>query len=320
MDDRARLSNGPSITAIVGPTALGKTSVAVCLAHMLGGEIVSADSVAVYRGLDIGAAKPTAEERAQVRFHVVDVADPDEPFTVAHFKELALKALREIAERGAVPLVVGGTGLYVRVLLDDYGLVQTPADPRVRAELAAEADRLGAGALHQRLCVLDPVAAARIHPNDRVRIIRALEVVNVSGVPISELQARDAAGRRPLPSRRIGFTANREWLYRRINNRVDAMVAAGLREEVTGLLEKGYPPNLRSLMTLGYKEMVAHVLGHASLDETVDLIKRNTRKFAKRQLTWFRADRTIQWMDVTGREPTEVAARIATIMGSDAGA
>lgn len=302
--------NEPPIIAIVGPTATGKTATGVRVAQAVDGEIISADSVAVYRGMDIGTAKPTPEERAAVPFHLIDVVDPDEPFNVAQFKQMAEAALSDIRARGRRPLVVGGTGLYVRVLLEDFGLTETPADSARRAALDAEALRLGVPALHARLAEVDPAAAARIHPNDRVRIVRALEVYARTGVPMSVQQARDAERRRCRPARKFALTASREALYRRIDARVDAMIAAGLVEEVKHLLAQGYSPMPASLRSLGYKEMAAYLQDEVDLETAIQAIKRNTRRFAKRQLTWFRADPELIWIDVGEMSPAQAATVI----------
>ncbi len=296
-------ADGPKdapIWAIVGPTASGKTALGIEIAERIGGEIVSADSVAVYRGFDIGAAKPTAAERARVPFHLVDVADAGEDFNAARFKELAQRAIADIRGRGRRVVLVGGTGLYVRVLLDDFGLTRTGADPEIRAGLEAEADDAGTPALHDRLSALDPDAAARIHPNDRVRIIRALEVVLSTGEPISVLQARDAASRRALSALRFGVGLPRDEMDRRIEERVHAMFAAGFLDEVRGLLAAGVSPTARPMLSLGYKELVEHLQGHTTLEHALAEIVRNTRRFARRQLTWFRADKRIRWIDVRG--------------------
>lgn len=299
--------------ALVGATATGKTAVGVLLAEALGGEIVSADSMAVYRHMNIGTAKPTPQERERAAFHLIDVAEPDAPYSVAEFKRQANAALQAIARRGKPALLVGGTGLYVRALLDDFGLTETPADPEIRARLDAEAARLGAPALHARLAEVDALAATRIHPNDRIRIVRALEVWERTGEPISVQQARDRERRSRQPSRvvpKFGLTASRERLNERIEARVDAMIAAGLEAEVRGLLSRGYGAALPPLRSLGYKEMVAYVRGEADLPTTIDAIKQNTRRFAKRQGTWFRADPAIAWLDVGESRPADVAAAI----------
>lgn len=297
----------PPIVAIVGPTASGKTEIGIELAERIDGEIISVDSVAVYRGFDIGTAKPDAAQRARARFHLVDVAEPDEEFNVAQYRTLAISAIKDIRRRCKRPLLVGGTGLYMRVVLDGFSLARTCADPELRASLEREADRAGTGALHARLASLDPAAAARIHPNDRVRIVRALEVIVRTGERMSDLQARDAAARRPMAAVRFGVALPRDELDRRIEQRVHTMMDAGLLDEVRSLLDRGVRPESRPMSSLGYKELVAHIRGEVGLEEAVRNIVRNTRRFARRQLTWFRADARIIWMDVLGKTPAEVA-------------
>jgi len=309
------------VVAVVGPTAVGKSAIAMDLAEALNGEIISADSVKVYRGLDIGSAKPTAAERARVRHHLVDVCEASEQFSVARFVELARAALHDISARRKACVIDGGTGLYMRALLEGAALTGVPASPSIRARLEREAERHGTAALHARLSKVDAEAASRIHANDRKRIVRALEVFEASGVPISVWQARDAATRQPLNAMRIGLNAPREWLYRRIDERVDTMVRKGLVEEVRGLLQSGLSRQAPGLQSLGYKEMGAFLAGERSLEEAVQEMKRNTRRFAKRQLTWFRADATIEWYDVTQAPPATIVASIvararATCFGS----
>jgi tRNA dimethylallyltransferase len=287
---------------ILGPTAVGKTDVAIRLAERWGGEIISADSSAVYRGLDIGSAKPTPDEQRRVRFHLIDVADPSEVFTAAHFRELALQAMTDIRARGKRVLIVGGTGLYLRVLLHGFSLAPPPADPEVRARWKAEVERVGAPALHARLQQIDPLAAARIHPNDAVRITRAFEVYEMTGVPISQWQQRAAA---ELPALKIGLTMPREQLYARIDQRVDTMIAQGMLREVQTLLQNGYNPEQPALKGLGYRHLIGYIQGRVSWDEAVRLWKRDTRRFAKRQMTWFRREPGVHWVDASlGIEPT----------------
>lgn len=288
----------PDVLAVVGPTATGKTEVGILLAETLGGEIISADCMAVYRGMDIGTAKPTLEQQRRVRFHLIDVCTPNEPFSVAQFQQLALEAIRQIRQRGALPIVVGGTGLYVKALLDGFHIPPAPAQEALRQQLWQEARKSGSAVLHARLQAVDPQAAARIHPNDAVRIIRALEVYHVTGRPISEWQQQH-----PPPeigrARRFGLTMPREMLYTRINQRVEQMMAQGWLEEVRQLLEAGYSPELPAMRSLGYAQLVQVIQGKLPLDTAVSLIQRETRRFAKRQLTWFRADRQIEWIDAS---------------------
>lgn len=294
----------PDVLAVVGPTATGKTDVGILLAEALGGEIISADCMAVYRGMDIGTAKPTPEQQRRVRFHLIDVCDPDEPFSVARFQQMALEAIRQIRLRGALPLVVGGTGLYVKALLDGFHIPPAAANQALRQQLWQEAKRQGSAALHARLQEVDPLAASRIHPNDAVRIIRALEVYQVTGRPISEWQRCQ-----PPPevgkARRFGLTMPRDMLYRRINERVERMVAQGWLDEVRRLLEAKYDPHLPAMRSLGYGELIQVIQGRLELSEAIALIQRETRRFAKRQLTWFRADKHIEWIDASqGAEQT----------------
>jgi len=284
----------PRIIVICGPTAVGKTAAGIALARALDGEIISADSMQVYRRMDIGTAKPTAAEQAAVRHHLIDVVDPDEPFDAAAYKTLGRLALAGLARRGKTPIVVGGTGLYIRALLS--GLFRSDArDPTVRKRLRAEAEALSPEAFHARLKQCDPQTAARLHPNDAIRILRALEVFEVTGRPISELQREHRFGDTPFRTLKLGLSIEREALYRRIDQRVQAMVDAGLQAEVRSLLEKGYGPELKPMQSIGYSHMAAFIAGLLSWEECIRTLKRDTRRFAKRQLTWFRADPEIVW-------------------------
>jgi tRNA dimethylallyltransferase len=303
------------LVVILGPTAVGKTAVGLRVAEQIGGEIISADSAAVYRGMDIGTAKPTAEERARVRFHLIDVAEPDEPFTAAKFRELALEAMREIQARSKRVLIVGGTGLYLRVLLHGFSLAPPPRDPTIRKRLQQEAREQGLPALYARLQQVDPQAAARIHPNDAVRIIRALEVYEMTGKPVSEWQHRADS---ELPALKLGLTMPRPLLYRRINERVDQMMAQGFLQEVQNLLSKGYNRDLPALKGLGYRHLIAYLMGEMGLEEAVALWKRDTRRFAKRQMTWFRREPGVLWLDASdGVDAT--AQRIVQLINEQGG-
>lgn len=284
------------LLVIVGPTASGKSDLALRLAERIGGEIVNADSVQVYRGLDIGAAKPTAEMRQRVPHHLIDIVAPDEEFTASDYRREAGRAIADIHSRGRVPMVVGGTGLYIKTLLQ--GLIDSPAgDEEVRRELREFAELHGNEALHRRLAQADPTAAAEIHPNNLVRVIRALEVFLVAGRPLSELHRDHRFADDYYAPLKIGLTMERAELYRRIDLRVDAMLAAGLEGEVRQLLAAGYAPELKSMRSLGYKEICAYLAGSYPLDEAVRLIKRDTRHYAKRQLTWFKRDLGINWFE-----------------------
>lgn len=308
--ERSSGSNSMPPIVLVGPTATGKTDVACALAEQIGGEIINADSMQVYRGMDIGTAKPDAALRRQIRFHLLDVVSPDQPFTVADWKERAEAALMEIAARGHRAILCGGTGLYVRALLEDWTLAETPADPQIRARLQEEAKESGPADLHARLLAVDPVTAARLHAHDAVRVIRALEVFLVSGRPISTFQEEDRARRQPRPALRFGLTLPRPELYARIDRRVEQMMAAGWEVEVRRLLSEGFSPDLHPLKSLGYKELIAHIRGEWDLETAMCAIQQNTRRYAKRQQTWFHADPAIHWINVSALASAEVADQI----------
>ncbi len=291
------------LIAIVGPTAVGKTEFAIALAEAVGGEVVSADSRQVYRYMDIGTAKPTPAQRARVPHHLLDIVDPDQPLTLAQYQRLAYETIADIHRRGRVPLLVGGTGLYVRAVLEGLRIPEVPPNPELRARLEEEAAREGAQALHARLQALDPTAAARIDPRNVRRVIRALEVCLIAGRPISELQRAEPPPYRIL---RLGLTRPRPELYARIDARVDAMIEAGLVEEVRSLLARGYQPDLPAMTGLGYRQICQYLAGELTLEEAVREIKRKTRRFVHHQRSWFRLDDPrIRWYDLS-RTPTEV--------------
>ena len=292
----------PRILVVVGPTASGKSALAMDLCERLGGEILSADSMQVYRGLDIGTAKATAAERARVRHHLLDLVDPDEPFNVAQYKELADATLRRLAREGRPALVVGGTGLYVKVLL--HGIFPAPkVDPELRARLYREGEVYGPDYLHERLVIIDPQAAEKIPRTDLVRVIRALEVHEQTGIPLSEHQLAHSFHGRDYEPLELGVDYPREVLYRRVEERVDQMMAAGFLDEVRGLLARGYGPEHKPMQALGYKQLTEHLRGECSLEEAVRKTKRETKRYAKRQLTWFKSD-AVQWLEPA----TDVAA------------
>ena len=286
---------------------MGKTAAAIELARRLGGEIVNADSMQVYRHMDIGTAKPTAAEQARVRHHLIDVADPDESFDAARFARLGRAAIDDIAARGRVPIVAGGTGLYIKALL--YGLArEAPADPALRRHLMQEVAARGPEALHRRLAAVDPATAARVHPHDALRIVRALEVYTLTGRPLSEHHRRHRFADAPYEPFKIGLDMDRGDLYRRIDQRVDTMMAEGFEAEVQGLLARGYSADLKSMQSLGYRHMAAYLDGRIDLEAAVTTLKRDTRRFAKRQFTWFRADTEMRWV-----APDALGSLFATI-------
>lgn len=275
------------LLAIVGPTAVGKSALALRLAERFHGAIISADSRLIYRGMDIGTAKPTPEERARVPHYLVDILNPDEPFGLAQYQELAYQAIADAHHKGFLPLLVGGTGQYVWAVLEGWSIPRVPPQPALRAELEEQARREGPEALHRRLAELDPTAAARIDPRNVRRVIRALEVCLTAGAPISELQRKSPP---PYDTLIIGLQMERAALYARIDARVEQMIAAGLVEEVRGLLAAGYPPDLPAFSSVGYRQIIAYLRGEASLEEAVARIKRDTRRLVHQQSIWFRAD------------------------------
>ena len=286
------------LICIVGPTAVGKTEIASQLAQHLDAEIVSLDSRQIYREMDIGTAKPTPDQRQAVPHHLIDCVDVDQPFSVAEYQRLADRAIEEIRGRGKWTMAVGGAGLYFRGLID--GLFDGPgADAEIRAKLQREADEHGNVALHERLRRCDPEAANRVHPNNLVRVIRALEIYELTGKPISAFQAQWKMNEPRYPFRAFGLNMPREVLYRRIEERVDQMVEIGLIEEVKRLLGQGYPRNCVAMQSFGYKELIDYLDGVHTFDEAIALLKQNTRRFAKRQLTWFRNDPRIEWLDAS---------------------
>lgn len=296
------------LIAIVGPTASGKTAAAHELAKRVGAEIISADSMAVYRGMDIGTAKPSADEQREVPYHLIDVADPDEQFTVADYQGLAVEAVEDIIQRGRLPIIAGGTGLYIRAVIDGLNIPAAGIDTELRARLKQEAEEKGGERLHERLAEVDPATAERLHPNDVKRIIRALEVYEQSGRPMSEIVEETRPKTPRYPGALIyGLTMDREKLYGRIEARVDELIERGLAEEVRQLLSKGYDVNLPAMQGLGYKEIAGCLKGEYDINYAVLLLKQSTRRFAKRQYTWFRADKRIRWIDVNDITPIDAA-------------
>ncbi|MBP2673666.1 MAG: miaA [Deltaproteobacteria bacterium] len=286
---------GPRIIVLSGPTASGKSGLALALAREFRLEIVNADSLQVYRHLDIGTAKPTRKERAEVPHHLIDVADPDEPYNAGRYVADAEKSIAEIAGRGNVPLVVGGTGMYLRALL--RGLDPVPADPAVRAALDLRWKEGGGKALYAELARIDPETAARVHPADRLRIVRALEIARVGGVPASKARAAWAVSRGRYRSLFLALWPDRQTLYRRIDARAEGMFREGLLDEVRSLLQMGYARELKPLGALGYRQAIAHLLDHVPLSEAVESTKRDTRRYAKRQLTWLAAEPGLERVD-----------------------
>lgn len=274
---------------------MGKTRFAIATAGHFPAEIVGADSMQLYRRMDIGTAKPTPAEKAAVPHHMVDILDPDQAYDAGRYGEQAHRTVQALLERGVTPFVVGGTGLYIKALI--YGLVdELPSDPATRRHLQLQAEQKGSDALHAQLAERDPRAAARIHPNDTYRIVRALEVLALTGRSISSLQQRHAFARPRYTALNIGLRIPREKLYARIDRRVDAMLEEGLLQEVSQLIESGIAPDAKPMQSLGYRHMVAYLQGRLSWEEAVRTLKRDHRRYAKRQFTWFGALDNVHWM------------------------
>lgn len=284
------------IVVLCGPTASGKTGMACALADRFDLEIVSADSRQVYRKMDVGTAKPSGDELAEVKHHLIDVVDPDQDFSVADYVERAHVAIRDITSRGCLPLVVGGTGLYLRALTDGLAPVP-PADDELRQKFRQYERKHGEGSLHRWLRSVDPIQAERIHPNNLVRIVRALEVYELSGTPLSKYQQQHGFEEEPYRALKLYLNLSRDDLNTRIEERVDRMIEDGLVEEVRNLLEAGYDPDIRSMKAIGYREVIACLSGEIELEEAIELIKRETRRYAKRQETWFKKEKAIISVD-----------------------
>ncbi len=284
----------PKIITIVGPTATGKSVLAIHLARKFGGQIINADSMQVYRGLDIGTAKPTPAEQALVRHHLIDILDLNQIYSAAKFREEADEIIKRLHQDRIPIFVVGGTGLYLKVLTK--GIFHGPeANSELRAKLKARLVQEGSQVLHQELKRVDPEAAAKIHPRDHLRVIRALEVVYQTNRPISSLHREHSFKEKPYQVLKIGLFLPREELFRRIEERIEEMLQKGWVEEVQNLLTQGYSPHIKPFQAIGYKQIIMYLTGHIDFPEMVRLIKKETRAYAKRQITWFKADPEINW-------------------------
>ena len=298
------------LVAIVGPTAIGKSRIGIEIAKALQTEILTADSCQVYRGMDIGTDKPTLPERQGVPHRLIDLVAPDQSFNVGDFRRHALQEISRLHEQGLLPLVVGGTGLYIRGLL--RGLCPgPPANWAIRHALTQEATERGWSFLHEKLQRVDPDLAQRLHPNDQPKVLRGLEVYHALGIPLSKVQQQHQFQETPYPFLLIGLTMERQSLYRRINTRVECEIEKGLLQETQQLMEQGYSRNLGSMKGLGYRQFSGYLGGEYSYDEAVRLLKRDTRHFAKRQLTWFRKEPGIHWITVEESDiPSEAAKHV----------
>lgn len=297
----------PRILCVVGPTASGKSGLAIALAGRLGGEIISCDSMQIYRGMDIGTAKATEAERAAVPHHLLDLVEPDVPFSAADFAAAAQAAIADITARGKLPILCGGTGLYLDSLLRPTAYAAPPPDPALRAALAADLAAEGAEAMHARLAALDPAAAEAIHPNNTKRVLRAIEICLSAGTTKSALDAASVVGDCPYDACVIGLRWPREQLNARIDERVDIMLRDGLVEETARLLEAGYlAPGTTAGQAIGYKEIVPYLRGVEALCVSAERLKIATHRYAKRQMTWFGAKDYVEWIDCAGRKFEEI--------------
>lgn len=295
------------LVVLVGPTAVGKSAIGLRLACALDTDILTADSRQVYRGMDIATDKPTLEQRRQVPHRLIDLVDPDEPFNAGDYRQLALKDIERLYAEGRLPMIVGGTGLYVRTLI--HGLCDAPpADQAYRTLLSQEAKTQGRHFLHGELKRIDPESAARLHPHDEVKIMRALEVHHLSGRRLSEMQREHRFSAHPFSLLMIGLIRDRECLYRRIDERVDEMFQRGVVDETAGLLAKGYGRELGAMKGLGYRQIAGYLAGEYDQVEARRILKRDTRHFAKRQLTWFRKEPGISWRSLSAQDSPDAAA------------
>jgi len=304
----------PYLIAIVGPTGVGKSQLALRLAQQFNGEIISADSRQIYRYLDIGTAKPGREERALVPHHLIDIVNPDEDFSLAQYQQLAYQAIEDIHQRGRLPWLVGGSGLYVWAVVEGWSIPPVPPAPALRRTLAGRAAKGEVVELYQELVELDPVAAQKIDPRNVRRVIRALEVTRSAGVPFSQLQQKKAP---PFQTLMIGLTADRAELYRQIDLRVDEMLAHGLVDEVRKLVQMGYGFNLPAMSGVGYRQIGLHLRGELSLTEAIQQIKYETHRFVRHQYNWFRlSDKRICWFDTKGEVESIINAKVAEFLSS----
>lgn len=285
------------VIVIIGPTSVGKTSISIDIAKQFNGEVINGDSTQVYRNLNIGTAKITEEEKEGVVHHLMDILEPNENFSVADFQHLVRKKITEINKRGKVPIIVGGTGLYVQAVLFDYEFSEATSNEKLREELERFVIENGNDVLHERLATIDPVSAQNIHVNNVRRVIRAIEVYEDTGIPFSEYILKQKK-EMLYDATIIGLTMDREKLYERINLRTDLMMRSGLLKEVEGLYEY-LPRECQSLHSIGYRELYDYIEGKLSLEDSIEVIKQHTRRYAKRQLTWFRNKLDVNWFDVT---------------------
>lgn len=286
-----------NLVILLGPTGIGKTDLSLKLAKALNGEIISCDSMQIYKYMDIGSAKVSTDDQLEIKHHMVDIVYPEEEFTVADFKRKAEAIINDLNNKGKLPIVTGGTGLYINSLVYNLNFTRVGADYELRAELEDLAEKNGAKVVHNILTNVDPESAKKLHPNDLKRVIRAIEIYKLSGTTMSQYNKNFRTEVTDYNLSMIGLTMDRQNLYERINLRVDKMIEAGLIDEVKFLLDKGYTKDLVSMQGIGYKEFIDYLDDKMTLEDTIDLVKKKSRNYAKRQLTWFRRDNRIKWFD-----------------------
>jgi tRNA dimethylallyltransferase len=308
------MSDKPHILIIIGPTAVGKTAFGIACAKAFDGEILSADSMQIYKGMEIGTAKIRPDEMEGIPHYGLDLVTPAEPFTVVDFQAYADRVIRDIKSRGKLPIIVGGTMLYVKSLTDPMDFTEAKEDPDFRQKLWRQAEELGGESLHKQLKQVDPVTAGRLHPNDVKRVIRALEVYHNTGKPMSEAFVNQHQEGKYNPVM-VGLNLeDRQELYERINRRVDIMIEQGLLEEVKNLLANGYHRDLQSMQAIGYKEFVDYLEGRLTFEEAVEKVKQGSRRYAKRQLSWWRRESRIHWFDVKQTTEAERLRKISRLL------
>lgn len=299
------MENKDNLLVLTGPTGIGKTAISIDIAKKLNGEIISADSMQIYRYMDIGTAKITLEEMDNIPHYMLNIVYPDEEFTVADFKNKSEKYIEKINKSGKLPILTGGTGLYLNSIVYELKFTKVEANEELRKEYDYLADMYGNQYIHDELYKVDAISANRININDRQRIIRALEIFYETGKPMSYYNKNFRKETEKYNLTMIGLTMDRAKLYSRINKRVDFMIEEGLIDEVRKLMDMGYSTELVSMQGIGYKEIISYLEGEAKLDETIEILKRNTRRYAKRQLTWFRRDNRIKWIDINQYDSIE---------------
>ena len=302
----------PKVILICGPTGIGKTSIGIQLAEKLGGEIIGADSMQIYRYMDIGTAKPTTEEQARIPHHLIDIVNPDEQFDAARYAELARDIVMQLHNRGIAPFVVGGTGFYIKALFQGLFKSET-IDPVIRNRIKKEAAEKGSSVLYERLKQIDPDTAKRLHPNDSYRIVRALEIIESTGKSMSDLHRDHRFSDDKFNVLKIGLQMERNKLYSRIDHRVDLMIESGFVDEVKKLLGMGYSSSLKSMQSIGYRHIIDYLEGRLPWDECLRTLKRDTRRFAKRQRTWFGADQDLNW--ISPNQFTQISELVQKFIG-----